>query len=253
MMLRHFINALLVAAASASLWSCAGEDLDSGTTGEGNVTLTFSSARTGSRAAADANNEDAINSLHIFLYPTSATDDTPATVFQAFTGLTAKQRTTVKMSVELDDMAALIGHDLTTVGTCRMVAVANLPAGVSLNANATVNELRAQTVTANFGTQKVQTGFVMIGDTNETDRAGNTAVTFSPDGKGSGTGSGNVMLVRAAARISLALSVPEQIVMPEGSANAGTWTPVPDGMQVLLNNGVSRSAIDPSRASTPIP
>lgn len=249
MMLRHFINALLVAAASASLWSCAGEDLDSGTTGEGNVTLTFSSARTGSRAAADANNEDAINSLHIFLYPTSATDDTPATVFQAFTGLTAKQRTTVKMSVELDDMAALIGHDLTTVGTCRMVAVANLPAGVSLNANATVNELRAQTVTANFGTQKVQTGFVMIGDTNETDRAGNTAVTFSPDGKGSGTGSGNVMLVRAAARISLALSVPEQIVMPEGSANAGTWTPVPDGMQVLLNNGVSRSAIDPSRVS----
>lgn len=249
MMLRHFINALLVAAASASLWSCAGEDLDSGTTGEGNVTLTFSSARTGSRAADDANNEDAINSLHIFLYPTSATDDTPATVFQAFTGLTAKQRTTVKMSVELDDMAALIGHDLTTAGTCRMVAVANLPAGVSLNANATVNELRAQTVTANFGTQKVQTGFVMIGDTNETDRAGNTAVTFTPDGKGSGTGSGNVMLVRAAARISLALSVPEQIVMPEGSANAGTWTPVPDGMQVLLNNGVSRSAIDPSRVS----
>lgn len=249
MMLRHFINALLVAAASASLWSCAGEDLDSGTTGEGNVTLTFSSARTGSRAADDANNEDAINSLHIFLYPTSATDDTPATVFQAFTGLNGKQQTTVKMSVELDDMAALIGHDLTTAGTCRMVAVANLPADVTLPADATVNQLRAQTVTANFGTQKVQTGFVMIGDTNETDRAGNTAVTFTPDGKGSGTGSGNVMLVRAAARISLPLSVPDKIEIPEGSANAGTWTPVPGGMQVLLNNGVSRSAIDPSRVS----
>lgn len=251
MMLRHFINALLVAAASASLWSCAGEDLDSGkpAAGEGNITLTFSSARTGSRATADdTNNEDAINSLHVFLYADGAGDDTPALVSQAFPNLTAKQQTTVKMSVELDDMAALIGHDLTTAGTCRMVAVANLPAGVSLNANATVNELRAQTVTASFGTQKVQTGFVMIGDTNETDRTGNTAVTFTPDGKGSGTGSGNVMLVRAAARISLALSVPEEIVVTEGP-NAGTWRPVADGMQVLLTNGVSRAAIDPSRAS----
>ncbi len=250
MMFRHFINALLVVAASASLWSCAGEDLDSGKTaaGEGNITLTFSSARTGSRAADDTNNEDAINSLHVFLYPDGATDDTPATVSQAFTGLGAKQQTTVKMSVELDVMATLIGHDLTTSGTCRMVAVANLPAGVTLPENATVNQLRSQAVTASFGTQKVQTGFVMIGDTSEADRAGNAAVTFTPDGKGSGTGSGNAMLVRAAARISLALSVPDRIEIAEGS-NAGTWTPVPYGMQVLLTNGVNRAAIDPSKVS----
>ena len=251
MMFRHFINALLVAAASASLWSCAGEDLDSGKpgAGEGNITLTFSSARSGSRAADDTNNEDAINSLHVFLYAADATDDAPARVSQAFTGLGAKQQTTVKMSVELDDMAALIGHDLTTAGTCRMVAVANLPAGVTLPENATVNQLRAQAVTADFGTRKVQDGFVMIGDTSEADRTGNSAVTFTPDGKGSGTGRGNVMLVRAAARISLALSVPEEIVVPEGSPNAGTWHPVTDGMQVLLTNGVSRAAIDPSRAT----
>lgn len=251
MMFRHFINALLVAAASASLWSCAGEDLDSGKpgAGEGNITLTFSSARTGSRATADdTNNEDAINSLHVFLYANGAGDDTPALVSHAFPNLTAKQQTTVKMSVELDDMAALIGHDLTTAGTCRMVAVANLPAAVTLPADATVNQLRAQAVTASFGTQKVQTGFVMIGDTSEADRTGNTAITFTPDGKGSGTGSGNVMLVRAAARISLSLSVPEEIVVTEGP-NAGTWHPVADGMQVLLTNGVSRAAIDPSRAT----
>lgn len=247
MMLRHFINALLVVAASASLWSCAGEDLDSGKPGaaEGNITLTFSSARTGSRATADdTNNEDAINSLHVFLYADGAGDDGAPVVSQAFPNLTAKQQTTVKMSVELDDMAALIGHDLTTAGTCRMVAVANLPAGVTLPADATVNQLRAQAVTASFGTQKVQTGFVMIGDTSDD----NTAVTFTPDGKGSGTGSGNVMLVRAAARISLALSVPNQIEVESGP-NAGTWHPVTDGMQVLLTNGVSRAAIDPSRAT----
>lgn len=251
MMFRHFINALLVAAASASLWSCAGEDLDSGKpgAGEGNITLTFSSARTGSRATADdTNNEDAINSLHVFLYAADATDDAPARVSQAFTGLGAKQQTTVKMSVELDAMAALIGHDLTTAGTCRMVAVANLPAGVTLPENATVNQLRAQAVTADFGSRKVQDGFVMIGDTSEADRTGNSAVTFTPDGKGSGTGSGNVMLVRAAARISLALSVPDQIEVESGP-NAGTWHPVTAGMQVLLTNGVSRAAIDPSRAT----
>lgn len=250
MMFRHFINALLVVAASASLWSCAGEDLDSGKTaaGEGNITLTFSSARTGSRAADDTNNEDAINSLHVFLYADGATDDTPALVYQAFPSLTAKQQTTVKMSVELDDMAALIGHDLTTAGTCRMVAVANLPAGVTLPENATVNQLRSQAVTASFGTQQVQDGFVMIGDTSEADRAGNVAVIFTPDGKGSGTGRGNAMLVRAAARISLALSVPDRIEIAEGS-NAGTWTPVTSGMQVLLTNGVNRAPIDPSKAA----
>ena len=246
MMFRHFINALLVAAASASLWSCAGEDLDSGKpgAGEGNITLTFSSARSGSRAADDTNNEDAINSLHVFLYAADATDDAPARVSQAFTGLGAKQQTTVKMSVELDDMAALIGHDLTTAGTCRMVAVANLPTDVTLPENATVNQLRAQAVTADFGDRKVQDGFVMIGDTSDD----NTSVAFTPDGKGSGTGSGNVMLVRAAARISLALSVPELIEVESGP-NAGTWHPVTDGMQVLITNGVSRAAIDPSRVA----
>lgn len=251
MMFRHFINALLVVAASASLWSCAGEDLDSGKTGagEGNITLTFSSARTGSRATADdTNNEDAINSLHVFLYHSDATDDTPAVLSQAFTSLDAKQQTTVKMSVELETMAKLIGHDLTTSGTCRMVAVANLPAGVTLPEDATINQLRSQAVTASFGTQKVQTGFVMIGDTSEADRAGNAAVTFTPDGKGSGTGSGNVMLVRAAARISLALSVPDRIEIADGS-NAGIWTPVSSGMQVLITNGVNRAAIDPSKVS----
>ena len=129
-----------------------------------------------------------------------------------------------------------------------MVAVANLPAGVTLPEDATINQLRSQAVTASFGTQKVQTGFVMIGDTSEADRAGNAAVTFTPDGKGSGTGSGNVMLVRAAARISLALSVPDRIEIADGS-NAGIWTPVSSRMQVLITNGVNRAAIDPSKVS----
>lgn len=246
-MLRYFINTLLPLALALAMAACANEEIPTGpgASGEGNVTLTFRNARQGSRAVADDdNNEDAISSLHVFLYRDDAGDDAAPEASQVFTGLTEQQQATVKMNIDKAVTERLFGS-LEATGTCRMVALANLPASVTVPENATVSQLRAIGVTAEFATKKVQDSFVMFGDTDE-ERSGNVEVTFTPDDKG-GSASGNVMLVRAAARINLNVRLPEKIEMEGDNATlAGTWTPLTEGMQVLMANGVHTSIADPS-------
>ena len=246
-MLRHFINTLLPLALALTVAACANEEIPTGpgASGEGNVTLTFRNARQGSRAVADdANNEDAIRSLHVFLYRNDAGDDATPEASQVFAGLTEKQQATVKMNIDKAVTERLFGS-LEATGTCRMVALANLPASVTVPENPTVSQLRAIGVTAEFASKKVQDSFLMFGDTDE-ERSGNVKVTFTPDDKG-GSASGNVMLVRAAARINLNVRLPEKIEVEGDNATlAGTWTPLTEGMQVLMANGVHTSIADPS-------
>lgn len=248
MILRHFIQALTALAAAAALTACSNEDFKDPAAdgGEGNVKLTFVNARPGSRATADdANNEDAITSLHVFLYTNDADPATSAPVAsKAFTGLTGKQTQTVSMSLKKDEVVDLFGS-YTASGTCRMVALANLPASATVPDNPTIEQLRAVAVNSTFATEKVQPSFVMFGDTDE-QRSGNTPVTFTPNDLG-GSASGNVMLVRAAARISLNLRLPASLEITDGpEINRGTWTPMTQQMQVLLSNGVASSIADPS-------
>lgn len=248
MKLIYIFTSIFFTAASISLSGCSADDLDSPDSpevvGEGNVTLTFRSAKNLSRADDSGNNEDKINSLTVFLYPDGADDDTTVPVaYASFGALNTNAVTTVKMSLSKADTDKLFPDGKKE---CRLVAIANLPANTPLPELKTVTNLRNIPVGGNFGTQKgnqAQPGFVMFGDTDE-NRAGTIKVTYT-EGDFGGTAEGTVVLVRAAARISLNIRVPQTIEVDENDTKV-TWTSQLEGMQVLLDNGVYESVLDPS-------
>ncbi len=230
-MLKNFIYTIVASAAmAASLASCSEENFTDPTpdpVGEGNVTLTFTNA-TASRAASDEGmNENLISKLDLFFYTADATNTEAPVAQRTVTGLTAKGTAQIKVSLSKQETDALFNGG-TDGATCRMVAIANRPADVALPADIagmTVEALRNIIVGSKFATQDGETpqeSFVMFGDTDES-RAGNTDITFATGDFG-GTASGNVMLVRAAARIHFTAEIRDQVEVTETSSDGTTTT-----------------------------
>lgn len=247
----NILTSVVIAATTMTLGGCSADDIDSPDTpdvvGEGNVTLTFRSSKNASRATDATNNEDLINSLTVFLYTDGADSETAEPVATAsFSNLNRNAVTTVKMSLTKEQTAALFPDG--DGSECRMVAIANLPAASTLPASKTVTNLRSTAISGTLNAQqgdRPQTSFVMFGDTDE-GRAGTVKVKYTENDLG-GTAEGNVMLVRAAARISLNVRVPQTIEVAENGSDAKVvWESQASGMQVLLDNGVNVSAVDPS-------
>lgn len=259
-MLKNFIYTIVASAAmAASLASCSEENFTDPTpdpVGEGNVTLTFTNA-TASRAASDEGmNENLISKLDLFFYTADATNTEAPVAQRTVTGLTAKGTAQIKVSLSKQETDALFNGG-TDGATCRMVAIANRPADVALPADIagmTVEALRNIIVGSKFATQDGETpqeSFVMFGDTDES-RAGNTDITFATGDFG-GTASGNVMLVRAAARIHFTAEIRDQVEVTETSSDGTTtteyWRPKTNEISIILNNGVDNSPVEPSTAT----
>lgn len=251
-MLKKIFLSVLTIAIAAFLGGCDMQDVSTPeipSHGEnGNLKLTFRCARTSTRATDDSNNENLITSLHIFLYEIDADDDTEPVIDMQVSGLNDKALSEIKISLNKQQTIQLFGSD-EIEGTCRMVAIANLPQGTILPDELTVSNLRKTTFESSLNSQTgttPQASFTMFGDTNEKELEGNTNVTFKPDELG-GSAEGNVILIRAAARITLNIQVPETLTEKdeEGNETGVTWTSQRENMQVLLDNGVYISAIDP--------
>lgn len=251
-MLKKIFLSVLTIAIAAFLGGCDMQDVSTPeipSHGEnGNLKLTFRCARTSTRATDDSNNENLITSLHIFLYEIDADDDTEPVIDMQVSGLNDKALSEIKISLNKQQTIQLFGSD-EIEGTCRMVAIANLPQGTILPGELTVSNLRKTTFESSLNSQTgttPQASFTMFGDTNEKELEGNTNVTFTPDELG-GSAEGNVILIRAAARITLNIQVPETLTEKdeEGNETGVTWTSQRENMQVLLDNGVYISAIDP--------
>ncbi|MDE6264329.1 MAG: DUF1566 domain-containing protein [Paramuribaculum sp.] len=247
MKLNHIFSSMLIAA-SISLGGCAADDIDSpdspDVVGEGNVTLTFRSAKNASRADDSSNNEDKINTLMVFLYPDGADDDTAPVAFATFGSLNKNTVTTVKMSLSKADTEKLFPGG--NGSECRMVAIANLPVTTSLPEAKTVANLRNILIEGSIVNQQgnlPQESFYMFGDTEE-GRTGTVKVKYTENTFG-GTAEGTVVLVRAAARISLNIRVPETIEVDENGTKV-IWISQATGMEVMLDNGVRQSVVDPS-------
>lgn len=217
----------------------------------------------GSRSVDNMDNEDKIDRLDVFLYPATASFDTPAAVSRTIT-VTANESTTVNIPLSNDEVDVLFPNNATT---CKIYVIANRPDATTLTAgkNYTVNELKALTVTANFavfedGQYQKQVNFVMDSDFTD-DSDGNDVVTINRDTHAL---SGTVPLYRAASKITLEITavtdVPvtdedgKQLYQKDESGNEVTdadgnkiplvWEATTTGMKVRLNDGVKATTID---------
>lgn len=236
--IRFYLPALLTALfAVAALSACSDEtDFPSGDIDKaGYITLRVKNSKADSRAevADDDNNENLISSLVLCLYPENNPSGTPAFVksytFNTPTQVTIEEKFTTELANTLFPGGAT---------TCHALVVANLPEAdaAAISVETSLKDIRKIAISSEFDTKDVQDAFIMDGDAVVTRTGANTA---------NDKATGDIPLTRAAARITLAARLPENITIGEGE-EAEVWQPDPRGLRVILNNGVKNSAVNPA-------
>lgn len=236
--IRFYLPALLTALfAVAALSACSDEtDFPSGDIDKaGYITLRVKNSKADSRAevADDDNNENLISSLVLCLYPENNPSGKPAFVksytFNTPTQVTIEEKFTTELANTLFPGGAT---------TCHALVVANLPEAdaAAISVETSLEDIRRIAISSEFDTKDVQDAFIMDGDAVVTRTGANTA---------NDKATGDIPLTRAAARITLAARLPENITIGEGD-EAEVWEPDPRGLRVILNNGVKNSAVNPA-------
>lgn len=236
--IRFYLPALLTALfAVAALSACSDEtDFPSGDIDKaGYITLRVKNSKADSRAevADDDNNENLISSLVLCLYPENNPSGKPAFVksytFNTPTQVTIEEKFTTELANTLFPGGAT---------TCHALVVANLPEAdaSAISVETSLEKIRRIAISSEFDTKDVQDAFIMDGDAVVTRTGANTA---------NDKATGDIPLTRAAARITLAARLPENITIGEGE-EAEVWQPDPRGLRVILNNGVKNSAVNPA-------
>ena len=189
-------------------------------------------AASGVSEGEDPFNENAINRVKLFFYPSGSDDSVPAKACWTYENVGAKGQYTVPQKrLGADER----GHIFGSATECRVIAAVNLPASVSLPDNATVAQVRSAVVTADFR-PLLQADFVMFGES--------TARFVDAYLK---SVKGVIPLRRTAAKIRLAASVAEETkgFAPEDVERTTllSWTPQTDGMRISIVNGVQRGKV----------
>jgi hypothetical protein len=198
------------------------------------ITVDATSRAADGSKANEGDPEFYIGETHLFFYPTNATD--VASVY-SYT-FEADAYTTRSVTFKLSDgvISKLFGDDGTE---CYVYALSNLPRGVKLGSNPTVAELKAITLNTDFTDSDALTDFVMDGF---------STITLN---RNSWTMSGDITLLRAAAKITLDISIKDEIVTDAGE----TFRPIIDDdhkiVATLYNAAatglVGGAATDPTR------
>lgn len=202
-----------------------------------NITLRSSSLTRATEDGVDKYNENLIESAVLLLYPADNTagslDTSVPAVSQTFTGLDAKSTTVLQVVLSDANKATLFGTDGTK--PCRAYVFTNLPAAVlsDIKAHTTADAIKKMTVTSPFESNEVQQSFVMDGT---------GTVSLASDGK---SAEGKVEVKRAAAKVTLAIRVPETIQNAEGE-DAVVWYSQLDNMKASIINGVKTSFVVPN-------
>lgn len=232
-MFRKLIKHLSVLILATSFAGCSQDEFAPDFDGDGQVVITLNNAPA-TRANDSQNNEDRIGNLVIALYTEGVAENVAPVKLQKFATVDASKTAKVTLNISKNDVTTLFRD--TEGATCRVFAVANVDL-VSVADNATIEQLRSLAVTSGFATSKTPASFVMANGLAD-------KVTYSSTGV-IGSAKGTVTLKRAAAKISLNISLPESTKDEDGA----TWVPVTgtDGaIRVLLNNGVKNSIADPN-------
>ena len=198
----------------------------------GYLTLSLKCGALDTRAAeegVDALNENRIESVTLCLSPAAGdrTDDLPPVFMQTFRGLDAEGEAVIRVPLTTELLTRLFQEN--SDAECRIFAAVNVEPGDA----ATITDLRSLVIGSEFHKKDVQKAFAMDGDgTVKYSPAGNYAV-------------GSVDVRRSAAKITLALDVDSE-VQETVDGQALTWTHDPEGIRVVLNNGVHTSTLDPA-------
>ena len=222
------------------LAGCAPEDLVASFGYEGNdernLTLTLQFEGHDSRAVKTESelNENVINKVDLFLYPTNVTEN--AAIVSKTLRVINEENTaegfvrntdgsvTVKIKVSSSAIKTLFPNG---VSKCDAYAIANGPE--IGNTVTSISGLKGMTITSIFANGGIQESFVMDGKNEITLKETNGKKSLE----------GEISLVRAAAKITLKVA---EIVndITEGDVK---WFPQTDGMKVFFYNGVKESKL----------
>ncbi len=205
----------------------------------GTITLSFQNSVM-SRSDDSDNSENLIDNLVIGLYPLSASEDDPATIWKTPSELNGNKNKTITLQLS-DDMVKTLFGENPDGKKCRIYALANVKdlEDIEVPEYASISQMKQLIIKSHFKTTKVQSSFVMAGGNDEVEY---TAPASSSE---KGHASGMVNLTRTAAKIKLNIKLPEKIeIKNEKEEVVETWRPVPNtenGIRVLLNNGVQEA------------
>lgn len=215
------------------------------------ITLTVDIPFAGTRAGDDELNEFTVKNLHLFFYTDEGhNDDTSAAIYDVtIDGEFVYSR---HITLSLPDNALKEGGLFGPASDrCYVYAVANvdesrLTSGTVSGLKNTVSGLKATVVDSDFDKTRVQDSFAMDGfaelSLNRADRIV----------------SGTVTLQRAAAKLTLAVDLPQSIDVTNeikdpltGTSTTQTvkYTSMPDQMRVWISNGVKTSFLNTGPAS----
>ncbi|MDE6697101.1 MAG: hypothetical protein K2K25_09490, partial [Muribaculaceae bacterium] len=108
----------------------------------------------------------------------------------------------------------------------------------------TIAELRNMTIGSTFSSQRGQNSFAMDGD---------GVVTYN---RGTNVATGTIDLQRSASKLTLALSVDQEVtqsVVLDGALITSKWRPDTEHMRVWINGALAESQLDPDMSATPGP
>lgn len=195
----------------------------------------------GTRAAADDLNEFKVRSLHLYFFAAEGYDEATS-VYLFDYEVPDEFDVTHSLRISLPEDALKSGGLFGLIADeCRVYAVANVDE--SLLRSESVAGLKATVVGSDFANTAVQDAFAMDGEAIlNLDRATRTVT-------------GSIELHRAAAKLTLAVDLPESVTAMEKvfNPNDGTtseveivYTPRAEQMHVWLSNGVKESELNTS-------
>lgn len=178
-------------------------------------------------------NEDLIKTLHYFLYRKGETSKNA--LFMGSNTLEAGTQDNAVIRVPLNDSELNEMLFPRPANECEVYVIANLPDGVEIPANTSLDNLKALVVSADFKGSITQPSFVMDGLGIATIVNRNKVLAAA----------GEIPLKRLAAKFSLRISVSESFVDTDGAK----WEPDISGLSISMQRGASSANLSATFAS----